>query len=360
VYSLSAFIAIILNFLLAPLIRKIQVERFHLYTTFVLVFATFSLYFATTAFQTLLEYILFYSMSSLLFTLSSVILEEYSKNAVTGGIRGKYNAITSAAYLLAPFVSSFFILGSGIKTIFILSTFFAIISFLIFRFMVMPVQKIHIPHGAMLAGIRKIWRNTDLLYITFAQVGLYVFYISAIVYLPLKLQTLGISLTQYLSVLLPIALTPFLFMPPILGHLEDKMKDEKEILIIAYFGLIITLLIMAFCNSSSLLIWALIMFFGRFCASSADISTNSYIFKKISTEDVAINSIFLSSEYICTIAATPILSLTLYLTDSKTVFLFVSFFLCFVLVYISKLHDTKNYEKHRLWKAAWKRAKQRV
>jgi hypothetical protein len=40
-------------------------------------------------------------------------------------------------------------------------------------------------------------------------------------------------------VLLPTALLPFLFLPNILGHLEDKMKDEKQFILFGNIGLLV-------------------------------------------------------------------------------------------------------------------------
>jgi MFS family permease len=359
-YSTAAVFAIILNLSAGKILRKININKLFITVSILTILNSYLLSLPTTPILICIEFIFYYSVSALLFTFASVILEEYSKDSQTGSIRGRYNAIMSGGYLLAPFIASLFIANFGIKSIFILSSVFGLGGLFVFYMFINKVPRLKLEDSNLRLGVKKLFSNYDLKYITLAQIGLTTFYALAVIYLPFKLETVGISLTQYLSILLPVALTPFLFMPPLLGYLEDKMKDEKEVLIISYIGLILTLVLIAFCNSTSVFVWAILLFVSRLCASSIEISTNSYFYKKIDAKDVSIISIFLSTDYVSTIIFTPILSLLLFVADVDTLFLTVSFFLCFVLVYISKIHDTKNYEKHKNWKEIWHRSKKRA
>lgn len=359
-YSLGGVFAILLNFSTTSLLKNISINRLVFYSLCLALLNSLLVYYNIQNTGIYVQFASFIGLSALLFTLSSIILEEFSKDAKTGSIRGRYNAFMSFGFLLAPFISSFFITNLGIKSIFALSSFFALIAIAVFYLFIAFVPRLSPHNTSFVKGATKLFRNSDLRNISFAQFGITIFYTSAVVFIPFKLESLGITLVQYLSVILPVALSPFLFMPPLLGQIEDKMKDEKEILIAAYIALILVLVIIAFCNSTSILVWTIILFLSRLAASSAEISTNSYLFKKIDVREVGIISIFSSTDFIATLLFTPILSLVLFYTDFQTLFLTVSFFLCFMLVYISKLHDTKNYQKHKEWQDIWNRSKKRA
>jgi MFS family permease len=186
------------------------------------------------------------------------------------------------------------------------------------------------------------------------------FYIAAVVYIPFKMESVGIAFSTYLSVLLPIALIPFLIVPNIVGHIEDIMKDEKQFIMLGIFGLMFALGLFALVDTSIIWIWALILFISRIFASMTETSINSYFFKKIGSSDTATISVFQSSSQIAYLIFSPILSIILIYGNLQTVFLSVSFFLCFMLILVSKIHNTDNYEKHKNWGEIWKRVKKRT
>ncbi len=322
-YTVGAVIAIVLNLSIGRLLRRIEINKLFMIVSALTIINSYLLSLPSSPFLVCLEFVFYYSISALLFTFGSVILEEYSRDSQTGSIRGRYNAIMSGGYLLAPFIASLFIINFGMKSIFILSSCFGIAALFIFYMYINKVPRLRIQDSNFRLGLQKLRSNYDLKGITLAQMGLTTFYTLIVIYLPFKLETVGISLTQYLSILLPVALTPFLFMPPLLGYLEDKTSDEKEVLIISYIGLILMLILIAFCTSTSVFVWTLLLFLSRLCASSIEISTNSYFYKKIDAKDVSIISIFLSTDYVSTIIFTPILSLLLFFADVDTLFLTV-------------------------------------
>lgn len=362
-YTVGAALALVFNLSAASVLRRVNMNKLFTAVSLLTIFNCYLLLVATSTLSIGLHFIFFYSISALLFTFASIILEEHSTESTTGGIRGKYNAIMSGGYLLAPFLASIFINNFGLKSIFALSTFFGVCALFVFYFYIRLVPRIILKKNNLRHGIKKLFTNIDIRNITFGQFGLTTFFTLIVIYFPFKMESVGIPLTQYLSIMLPVALSPFLFMPPLLGYLEDKMRDEKEVLLISYIGLILILIVIAFCESSSIFVWTVLLFTSRLCASSVEISTNSYFYKKIRPEDVGLISIFLSVDYFATILFTGLFSFLVYFADIKTLFLSVSFFLTFVLVYLSKIHDTKNYEKHQQikdqWQNIWKKSKEK-
>lgn len=359
VYSIGALTTITMNFSITRLLRRTNLGKITTYTTILSFFNLLNLYYNQGLYPTFTSFLLFLTISEFLFLLSSIMLEDISRDETTGRRRGEYITIQSIGYLLAPFLSSFFVKFYGIDSLFLLSSAFILFSVLVLNITKGILPKVIPSNSGIFRSLIKISKHKDIRNIILAQIGLYAFYSVVIMYIPFKLETLGITLDQYLGILLPIALTPFIFVPRVLGYIEDRMKDEKEFLTFGIFGLIISLVVFSYITSSSLFVWGIILFIGRVFASITETSISSYFFKKIEKTETSTISIFTSSYNLVYLFLTPIYALILKHTDFSTLFLSVSFFLCFVLVLVSKIHDTKNYQQHKSFKEIWQRSKKR-
>jgi MFS family permease len=76
-------------------------------------------------------------------------------------------------------------------------------------------------------------------------------------------------------------LLPFIFIQIPTGRLADRRLGEKEMLSIGFIIMALSTIIMYFINSSSLIIWALILFGTRVGASVVEIMCDVYFFKKV-------------------------------------------------------------------------------
>jgi MFS family permease len=357
IYTTGSLLTVLLNFSVTGILRQFSIYKV---TSFILVLAflnLINLYLNQENLNVLLSFTMYIAFGEFLALLSSIMMEDLSKDSITGGIRGRFISMQSLGYVIAPFIASFIIKDFGISSLFLVSGIFITLSLFIFKFFVRKIPAITIHQKNLRPAFLKILKNKDIRNIIIAQIGLSIFYSVAVLYIPFKIVSVGIPLTEYLGILLPLALLPFLFVPPWLGHFEDQVKDEKEIILLGFVGLIIMLILFAFTTSSLLVVWGLLLFVSRVFASGVETSISSYLFKKIDKTDTAIISIFSSSQTFAYFIFTPIFASLLKLTDLKILFLSVSFFLCFVIVLVSKIHDTKNYEKHKAWKEIWRRSK---
>lgn len=353
IYFVASALTIILNLTVTKILRRFDVRKLTQVTLVLAFLNMLYLYYSNQFMSIGMGYILYTVLADFLIMLTSIMIEDLSRDSVTGSIRGKLLSVQHFGLLLATFITSFVIDIFSFQEIFLASALFIFISFIVFVFYVVDIPKITIHQKNLIEGFKKIKASRDLRYIIYAEIALYTFYSLMVIYMPFKLLNSGIPLTTYLSVLLPFALLPFLFIPIWLGYFEDAMSDEKEFLIFAFIGIIVMLIIIAFTTSASLWVWGIILFMSRVVAACAETSISSYLFKKINSADTAIISIFTSSQTLAYLIFTPIFAILLRFTDLKTLFLSVSFLLCFVLVLISKIHDTKNYQKHKEWTKAW-------
>jgi MFS family permease len=360
IYSLGAFFSLLLNFSITPILRNVKIEKINTFSLLIAGSNLMLLSSTTAPFTIFLSYVLYTTLSEYLLMISSIMIEDLSKDVVTGSIRGRFITMQSLAYVVAPFFTSFTINYFGLSSIFLISGIFIFASLIYFKTYVKSVPEIKIPEINFYSSLKRIWKNYDIRVSILTLIAMNIFYVAAVVFIPFKMESLGIPLTTYLSILMPIALTPFLFMPNILGHIEDVMKDEKQFIQFGTLGLIFSLALFSLVSSNSIIVWACILFISRIFASMTETSVNSYFFKKIGASDTATISLFQSSASLAYLIFSPILSLVLIFGNLQSVFLTVSFFLCFMLILVSKIHNTDNYEKHKAWSEIWRRTKRRV
>ncbi len=361
VYSFGSFFTILLVLLAPSILKTFKISAV---TRLVLISAFINLLFLPYYTSSLLIIpftVLYAILSEFLILLPSIMLEHFSKNSSTGGIRGVFIASQSGAFVLAPFLSSIIIRDFGIETIFSFSALIIFIASLFFYFTLRGLGKLSISNKDFGESLEKVFKNHDIRNILIAQIGLSTFYCALLIYAPFKMGEVGIDITKYLGIILPLALLNFIFIPPLLGHTEDELKNEKQILILGFLGLIIMLTIIAFTNSKDLLTWAIIIFLSRTFASITDTSISSYLFKHIEERDVGIVSIQVACQNLPYLVVTPIFGLLIMkYFGLKILFLSVSIFLCFVLLFVSNIKQNYAYEHHKKNRLIQQKAKQKA
>jgi MFS family permease len=273
------------------------------------------------------------------------MLEDLSKDGKTGSLRGALLSITNTGYLLAPFLSKIILQNEGQdKNLFLISAFICFITYIIFHLFIKKLPKITINEKThFFKDIVKIWKNKNIRNIILAQIAIEVFYASFVIYMPQKLIPLGIPLSTYLGVIIPIALTPFMFLPAFLGHLEDKMKDEKQMLLIAFTALTLVMMAFGLSQSSSVFFWGAVIFLSRVCASAIETSTSSYLFKKINVKNTSVITLFGSTQPIAYFISPILFGIVFYFTKNVNyVFLFAAFIMFYMLHLLCEIEDTEK------------------
>lgn len=243
-------------------------------------------------------------------------LEHLSENSITGWIRGFFLALVNLAWLMSPFVASQLNSSYGFSIVYFVGG-LALLPFVWIVFghlKVVPRRAYH--HSGIFTTIKNLYRaangtrQADILRIISLDFLLNFFYALMIIYLPILLhQNAGFSWPQ-VGIILTIMLVPFVIIDLLLGRVADHM-GEKELIIA---GLVVTglaTLTIPFLITNSILVWGAILFATRIGAATIELMRDSYLFKKVSSEDIGI--IFLSrsmsplSYVIAPLAATAIL-----------------------------------------------------
>jgi MFS family permease len=359
IYSFGAILTLLTHLFTNKLIRKININTLVpnisiiAVLNLIVLFALQSTNLSTnvTFWLIPIHFALYIAFAQGLFMIVSVMLEDLSKDSKTGSLRGTLLSITNVGYLLAPFLAKIILQNGGQdKNLFLASAIICAFTYFIFILFIREIPKITIHEKTNLKNdLKQVWNNKDVRNILILQTIVEMFYAGFVIYIPLKLISLGLSTSTYLGLILPISLTPFLFIPTWLGYLEDKIKDEKQILQYSFLLLSLVLSLFSFINSTSFFIWAIVIFFSRVATSAIETSTASYLFKKINVKNTSVITFYNSTQPIAYFLS-PIIFGSIYFASESfnLVFIANAIFTLLAIGIATQISETENKEKNAI------------
>lgn len=292
--------------LLASLHFSKYIRSFHTYGfTFWLVIGEmvtlFSFAFAESPVLLGIFFIVHFTLQTLLYICLNIFIESFSKHAETGSIRGLFLVLLNSAILISPIIAGAVLNKASFETLYIMSA-LTLLPFLVLLHKFLA----HIPEPAyhridMLGALRKAWKNKNLRGALVAGLIIECFYAVMVIYSPMYLQTIGISLTTYLTTILPFALIPLVVLPYEFGLLADTKWGEKELLIIGLLILAFTVFLCVITTSANPYTWIGIFLLSRIGAACVETMVFTYYFKKVGPEDSSLTALFTSTRPTATI-----------------------------------------------------------
>lgn len=289
--------------------------------------------------------ILYISIVALLGVSVNLYVEEFSNNKDTGVVRGIFLTISSLALILGLFIANkltaqiwdienYTFIKYNYTYIFLVDALLLLPIIYLVRHYYRHVQEPKYTGGNMWSVLKHLRRNTNLKGVFTANLMVAVFVTTMITYFINYLTRYGhLAMPDYIGILMPIALLPFIIIPYKVGDLADKKYGEKEFMIIGlaimaisllaiplasmYIDNIIHSMSMAF-NSNILninksitnignvlpiglqdnlniinaklhykmmIIWGAVLILGRIGSSMVETAANSYFYKTISRTD---------------------------------------------------------------------------
>lgn len=289
----------------------------------------------------IVAYIINFVTSSLVFFNLDIFLESSSKNNETGGIRGYYMTFLNLAFLIGPFITSFILTDHNFGEIFLLGAIIQIpVIYLIIKYLKNFEDPVY-QKPKLFKTFLKLKENQDL-YSTFATAFLLRFFFSwMIVYTPLFLTNeLDFSISQT-TLIIAIALIPFVLLEIILGKISDEWLGEKEILTTGFIIIAFSTIAMSFVTSNSLIVWAVILFITRIGASMVEIMSEVHLFKRIDADNINILGLFRSVRPVAYIISPIIASLLLLVVDFKYLYLILGVIMIYGIKHSLSIKDTK-------------------
>ncbi len=230
----------------------------------------------------------------LLFICLNIFIESFSMHAKIGSIRGLFLAVLNLGILMSPLIGGTILSLSTFSTLYTITA-LILVPYLFFLHRYLNHIKEPAYHSVdVFAAATKAFRNKNLRAAIIAEFVVQSFYAVMIIYSPLYLTTIGIPLTTYLSIILPLALLPLVILPYELGFLADKKFGEKEMLIIGLLILVVTTFLCVIITTPDIRIWTLVLLASRVGASFVETMAFSYYFKKVDVQDPSLTALFIN------------------------------------------------------------------
>lgn len=268
-----------------------------------------------------------------------LLIENYSKDKVTGSIRGAYLAVMNAGVLIAPFLATWIVENMGYRFVFFfaanITAIAAVIILMFFRKVNHNIKK----SISAKEVFKKILKKKNLSRIYYVSFLLELFYAVAVVYTPLYLRQLGVSWVE-IGIIFTVMLVPFVILQYPLGVLADKKTGEKEWLLAAIVLTAIFTATIGFINSRDIIVWMGVLFMTRVGAAIIEVMRESYFYKQVGPADVDLIDFFRTTRSVAYVVGMAFFSFVLFFCPIQFVFVILALILLTGLVPLWKLKDT--------------------
>ncbi len=246
-------------------------------------------------------FVIHFVLQTLLYISLNVFIESFSAHAKVASIRGLFLAILNLGVIISPLIGGLILMVSSFSTLYTVAALILIPYMLLVQKYLSHVKEQAYHTIDLLEASRRAFRDKNLKAALIGSLTVESFYAVMVIYSPIYLTLIGIPLTTYLTVILPIALIPLVLLPYELGFLADRKFGEKEMLIIGLLILAVTTFSIILITSPNVHLWAFVLLLSRIGASFVETMAFGYYFKKIGPEDPSLTALFINMRGTATI-----------------------------------------------------------
>ncbi len=255
--------------------------------------ALLGLAFATNPASIITLFIVHSAVGPLLFYTLDIFLEKFAKPEEMGSMRGIYLTMQNIPPIITPFIAGLILTKpSNYWVIYLIAATFlvplAIILLSYFRnFKDQQYYILNLKDAAV-----RFYNKKNVYDIFIDHCLLHLFYGVTVIYLPIYLADhIGFSWSS-IGIIFSVMLLPFVLFQIPIGNLEDKFHDEKHVLVIGFYIMAATFMVIPFVKEASIVVWAMLLFTSRIGASLVEVSSESYFFKHIHSDNAGFIGFF--------------------------------------------------------------------
>ncbi len=231
----------------------------------------------------LIVFMVFLASNALVWVNYDVIIEMFSKDSLTGRIRGLNLTLMNLGWVLTPLVTGWIISRYGFGPVFVLAALALVPPFLIIGTRIKP-KKIKYPeHKPIMKIIAGVLASKPLRSVFAVSFLLAFFYSWMVIYTPLYLLNMGIDWPT-IGKIFSVMLIPFCLVQYPVGYLADKYIGETEMLSLAIIIMSVSTASIFYASTPVML--AVLLFCTRVGAAIIEALRDSYFYKHISAKDV--------------------------------------------------------------------------
>lgn len=274
----------------------------------------------------LLLMVLFLLFDQILLISLDILLESVTKDDATGRTRGAHLTILNIGFIFGPKISTLLLASFNFTVVFAVVLVFKVIALAIGYFRLGRINHCHMPRETVGKLVLKAMRNKDVRRIYYISYALESFYALMIMYSPIYLHSIGLSLAQ-IGTIFTIMLVPFLFFEYPIGWLADKELGEKEMIIFFLSWMALATAWVYTIDRPIVWMWALALFATRLGAAAMEILRDSYFYKKITEDDVDLIDFYRTARPVAYVVAAGLSVLVVEAYGVREIFLLASIFL---------------------------------
>lgn len=285
-------------------------------------------------------FIVFLITIFLLGIIFDIYIEQYSKDVVTGEIRGSQLTITNAGWVLAPAIAGFILYLYGFASLFFLAALLTLLILIIFVNFFPKEGELPQARPDLARTFSVVWQNRSLRSIFSIAFLLHFFYAWMVIYTPLYLRDLGFDWRE-IGQMFTLMLLPFVIFQYPAGKLADRYHSEKLFLGIGFLFMAVAVFLIFYFQSNNFWQWAILLFASRIGASLVEVMRDTYFYKQISAKDVDMINLFRSTGPLAYGAAPLIASGLLGIINLPTIFLLLAVLLLSGFYFVHNLEKTR-------------------
>lgn len=334
IYSLASILTVfVFLFVITKLLNKIGNYKTFMSMLFLEFGALLALSFSSNMWIIILAFVVHFITTAVMYMCVDIFLEDGSEDESTGGIRGVLLTTGSIAFMLGPLISGK-ILGTG--SFWVIYVFGLIILSLVIIMSMMKLGSFKDPKYEKVTKERMV--NDVFVHknVYFAmQVGfiLRFFFAWMVIYSPIFLREIGFNWTET-GLILGIGLIPFIILETPIGKLADKYHAERSQMTTGFIIMSLACFAIFFAPEvKSVLLWSAIIFVSRIGASFLEVSSESYLFKNIKSDDLPVITFFRTIRPIAYVISPIIASVLIPFVGTKGLFLVLAVYLLYGLRY---------------------------
>lgn len=270
----------------------------------------------------------FIGTSTVLASNIDLLITHYSTEGTVGNTRGTYLTIINSAWMLAPIAAGQIVASYGFSKLFgLVLTLFVLVAGGLWIGLRRYKESTH-THTSLVKLIKTIHTQKALFWIILINALLQFFYALMIMYTPLYLKDTGGFDTKTIGVILTIMLIPFVLLDRQAGTWADTWQNgEKKLLTGGFICMAIATIVFGLVTSTSVAVYATLLFFTRIGASIVEVAGETYFFKHITEKQVDAISLFRMMNPLAFLVAPLVATVVFNFGGHQILFMSLGFFL---------------------------------
>lgn len=285
------------------------------------------------------SFVTFTTTNTLVLFCIDIFIEHFGDPKKTGKTRGLYITIVNIAWMLSPLIAAYLITREGgYRSIYLLAFIMVVIMTIGLVFSVRTFKDRVYEKTPFIESFKYLKSNKHMLSIVVINFLLHFFFACMVVYTPIYLLNHLNFNWDEIGVMFTIMLVPFVIFGLPIGILIDKYRVSRRLLLkIGFVILIVSTIIISFISSSSLSLWALLLFMTRVGASVIETTGEIYFFSHIEDKDAYLISIYRDMTPVAYLTAPLVATLVFLFLPFEYLFIVLGLIMCIGFYFIPRL-----------------------